>query len=95
MLFETNAVRVSKCQCPQCGKQLDAASSVDGVTAIPKKGDISLCFYCGEILEYDENCVLTYITQEVIDELKKDNTYEEIVDIQRRIRLKGNTPTLH
>lgn len=39
--------------CPQCSKALDAATSATGDSlAVPKKDDLSVCFYCGTILKF-------------------------------------------
>lgn len=43
--------------CPSCGKELDAATSVEK-EARPKPGDISICFYCGSINTFQEDLKL-------------------------------------
>lgn len=38
--------------CPNCGKVMDAATAVDGSGAVPQEGDVSVCLYCGEALQF-------------------------------------------
>jgi len=44
-------------KCPTCGEQLDAATPIDG-EATPTEGDLSICLYCGEIMEFAEGMKL-------------------------------------
>lgn len=48
-------------QCPDCGKVLDAAKSADGDRA-PKPDDLSVCLYCGSILQFDAGMSLVALT---------------------------------
>lgn len=41
-------------QCPSCKHVLDAAMNFHGL-GIPKKDDVSVCFYCGIMLEFTDN----------------------------------------
>lgn len=41
-------------KCPTCGKALDAQTRADGAQAAPSPGDVSICFYCGELLEFGD-----------------------------------------
>lgn len=38
--------------CPGCGARNDAHTHVGG-SATPKKGDVSICLYCGMVLLWD------------------------------------------
>lgn len=44
--------RVPDSECPTCGRPLSAASHSTDL-AMPSPGDVSLCLYCGEMLEFD------------------------------------------
>jgi len=41
--------------CPVCEKVLDACSVIneDGSKALPAKGDVSVCAYCGNLMIFD------------------------------------------
>jgi glutaredoxin len=43
----------NKRECPYCANTLDAASHEEGIE--PQVGDISMCFYCGELSLFGEN----------------------------------------
>lgn len=42
--------------CPWCSKTLTAASGIDG--GAPVAGDLSVCVYCSEILEFQDGPVV-------------------------------------
>ena len=44
-------------KCPHCDHRLDGASSV-AKDAVPKVGDISICFYCGGLVTFGIGLVL-------------------------------------
>ena len=71
--------------CPTCGKILDAVSAEDG-TGSPEPGDITVCFYCGEILNFSDDMILEKISQELIDSFEKDFK-DELLFIQKQIRV--------
>ena len=50
--------------CPSCGHKINAATGLIE-DSLPKKGDLSLCFYCGEILTFTED-----LSQEILSEEK-------------------------
>jgi hypothetical protein len=54
--------------CPECETLLDSATSVAGDDATPKPGDITLCIYCGMLLEFTESG-LKLISDEALDDL--------------------------
>lgn len=41
-------------ECPSCKHKLDAAMNFHGL-GIPKTGDVSVCYYCGIMLEFTDN----------------------------------------
>lgn len=53
-----------KPSCPQCQRQLDAASCADGTYQVPSPGDYSGCPYCGCFSIFDENLMLRLMTEE-------------------------------
>jgi hypothetical protein len=44
--------RTQAIPCPSCGKALDAATSVFD-DAVPRDGDVSICFACGHIMVFE------------------------------------------
>ena len=40
-------------RCPGCSKKLDAVTEIPKGNYKPRPGDISICFYCGQILVFD------------------------------------------
>lgn len=42
-------------KCPYCNKKLDAASCFSDLDAIPSPGDLTVCFGCLGILEFDKD----------------------------------------
>ncbi len=53
--------------CPCCNSKIDAVSSMDDKPEEPRKGDITICVYCTEILEFDEELSLIKIRGETLD----------------------------
>lgn len=43
--------------CPHCGKRNDGHTAIDGEPAVPKPGDVSLCFTCGGLGIYTEDAM--------------------------------------
>jgi hypothetical protein len=41
--------------CPTCESMLDGATATDGKTTQPQPGDITICAYCTEVLEFTNN----------------------------------------
>jgi len=67
--------------CPECGKMTNTAMSVDGDDK-PSDGDISLCFYCGAINQFDSKLNIVNMPDEVLESIKKDEpeTYKTLID---------------
>jgi len=56
--------------CPVCGHKLDTC--VEDEKAKPENGDITLCFYCGELLIFSEDLKIKSITEEQFKLLDDD-----------------------
>lgn len=50
--------------CPKCGAFLEMATSIDDSKERPKPGDLSVCIYCGEVLEFGPDMVVSSISEE-------------------------------
>lgn len=56
-------------QCPTCMKVLDRSAPEDDGDG-PSRGDMTVCLHCGEILVFDQNLLLTPVTNEALNQLK-------------------------
>lgn len=68
---------------------LDGATCCsDEVKKLPEKGDISICVYCSEILEFEDGLFLRKIPDERLIQINFDHPEEfrMIVEAQRAIR---------
>jgi len=50
--------------CPHCKAKLDGALGIQDEDSVPGPGDLSICLYCGTILEYEEGFFLHVATDE-------------------------------
>lgn len=57
--------------CPKCGQLLEAASALDGKST-PRPEDISLCFYCGEVLQFGSDLRLHVAPAGLLEELSEE-----------------------
>ncbi len=77
--------------CPFCGVKLDEATCVENNQSEPGPGDISICMYCAEILEFDANMQLKQATLSTLLEL--DQAQHALLDkAVERIRARRTTP---
>lgn len=75
--------KTEKCKCLKCNRVLDLASNDDGES--PQKGDISVCCYCGNIGQYDENLEILPLDKNDLMALKETqpNEYAYLIMIQK------------
>lgn len=79
-------------ECPNCKRKLDAQTCVTEEGATPNAGDIAICFYCGEINQYDDDLNLEVLPTSKLKRIKLENPedYEVIMDavimVKSRIR---------
>lgn len=65
--------------CPSCNHQLDAVTAISGDDVKPRKGDLTICIECLEILQFDKNIrpvalkgdTLTALPNDVFNDLTK------------------------
>ena len=74
--------------CPTCNRTLDGATCVDNEDILPKIGDLSVCMYCGTILEYEDGLFLHAISDESLESLKITDppTYNLLIRTHNLIR---------
>lgn len=68
--------------CPRCYNVLNASSSLDK-DITPDPGDLTICAYCGTVLEFDEN--LHFFVFEDVDSLDA-KTKAYVAHIQQAIK---------
>ena len=79
--------------CPTCGSQLDAATGLNDPEQLPSKGDVSLCAYCGELLEYSDNLVLIKMRPGSLDELNEHDR-KVLMGMSERLKRKPHSKRL-
>jgi hypothetical protein len=77
MLNNNKVSHLLESTCPTCNSKLNAASSISGEDISPEPFDITVCYYCGEILEFAEDLLVKVITSTS----KKSLPYEQLADI--------------
>lgn len=56
--------------CPRCRAPLDAATAANPeCVCAPAPGSVTVCLYCGAVLEWDEGMALVVMSQEGINSL--------------------------
>ena len=67
-------MRLNENRCPNCDHLIDGvrdpSSGVPDCT--PNIGDVSVCAYCGEILEFDENLKSIKVTEKTLSEFTSE-----------------------
>lgn len=70
--------------CPECGNHLDAVTAVSE-DASPKPGDLSICAYCGCMLQFDKDLLVEPISEEALKEAPKELWEAQEMILQRSI----------
>jgi hypothetical protein len=77
------------CQCPTCESKLDAASASDGSETTIMPGDVTICVYCTEILEFTEEFMVEKVDITTLPIELQDSL------AMIKIGLQDQLPTLH
>lgn len=64
--------RVRGSNCPSCSKFLDGATGTDNKSTPPKPGDLTICVYCVEVLQYGSTLELSKFNFESDPELPEE-----------------------
>lgn len=70
MKMET--VLTKECKCPSCGGKLDAASCMSRPKGKPSPGDISVCLYCGQALQFTNDLGVAVLPDKELEALHPD-----------------------
>jgi hypothetical protein len=85
---DDNGKLMPRSNCPMCHKSVDAATAAEGILVRPNPGDISICFYCGEVLTFDPQMQLVPCDLNGMLALTEDQ--RQLVGLmQSRIRLRN------
>jgi DNA-directed RNA polymerase subunit RPC12/RpoP len=88
------AYKMPKNKCLDCGKAMDGATSVEH-TEKPHEGSVSICFYCGHIMIFDEKLKFRELTDSEIIELAAHPTILRIQkargQVLEKYRVKNKT----
>lgn len=65
-------------ECPSCHAKLDNASQMGGPAAAePKEGDLTVCIYCGEWMQFEENAEsVRPLPQHIFQEIKDETWFK-------------------
>lgn len=69
--------------CPKCGKKLDAVSDAFG-EASPGPGDMTVCLYCGQIMQFGEGGTLLLSS---LSACHDEETRDRLHDVQRAVNV--------
>lgn len=72
-MMETHRHKGNRCE---CGKLLDSSTAVDDNREPPKDGDISICWYCARVYQFNKN-----LTTEPLPESEWDD------DVRKAVRM--------
>lgn len=76
--------KVPACKCPKCGKANDRATG----EANPKPGDLSVCAYCLQYLQFNQALEIEVLTEQSF--LKLDNDTQQ--QMQRIAKMLTTSP---
>lgn len=76
--------------CPECNYISDATAGLNCEDE-PNVGDISICFKCGAITEFDEDLQLIEMSDEKLSQIKKESPedYQMLIDAVIMIKAKS------
>lgn len=67
-------VRIKGANCAFCSKRLDATTGLDA--SRPKTGDLSVCFYCGQLMVFTDGDALRAATSAETEDFALDQPRE-------------------
>ena len=75
--------------CPSCGYTIEEHTSLDNTSAKPRPNNLTLCFNCAIVLQFDENLKVKLPPIELIGSLDEETTLQ-ISKVQDAIlRMRG------
>lgn len=84
-------VSIPESKCPHCQKPLNRSTDPDGENT-PSPGDLSICWYCGELAIHGENLELRKLEESELAEIAETEpeTYQYLQQLRsKRQIIKG------
>lgn len=72
--------------CPHCGYASDSLGTLGPTTPRPRRGDMSVCIGCGELLRFDRKLRLVRMPATAIAALPEDDA-QELAKVQLAVRM--------
>jgi len=86
---DSRGIRLPTIKCPTCGAELDAASHAGGNEDYhPSPEDLSICYYCTEMLIYNADMTLRVASVAELEALHPDDL-QELIQAREYIRSLG------
>ena len=76
--------------CPNCKEKLDAATAVSHESR-PKEGDLSVCFYCGQLLKFSSDGSLLPLEENELKMLTNQERKELLSAKVKVLTYRGNS----
>lgn len=70
------------CKCPTCDTILDAATSTDGYDTTPKAGDVTVCIYCNDVLEFTDDMEFIHVDIKTLPQETQDQIVMMVIGLQ-------------
>ena len=70
-------------RCPRCCKKLDAATTLSNHEK-PKEGDLSVCFYCGQLMKFSSDGSLLPLEENDLKMLT-DEVRKELLSVKAQV----------
>lgn len=92
-MTETFDIPTPESFCPYCGEKFDSVWRVGkkfkgfGLKQLRDR-TFSICVYCGEILQYDENYLPVKVNKEDLEEMRRDSkeSYVRLMTAQKYVK---------
>lgn len=78
-----NRFKVPEGHCINCHHHLNGAKGLHQHVAKP--GDITVCVYCGMLMQFGPNMEYLEVPDKILVEVRKSALWGEVVEIQKRL----------
>jgi hypothetical protein len=72
-------------RCPRCNRKIDSATPISDRNVVPTPGDLSACWYCGEILVFTHDLSIRKVEAKDLEGVS-DSAMEMLLRWSHRIR---------
>ena len=74
--------KIQSCNCPNCNVPLDAVTDPSEQNKLPSPGDVTLCLYCDELLEFTDDMMLQPINIKELAPEVQDAVVMMLIEVQ-------------